>query len=217
MAKSMLDQNGVLAILVKVDGSLPLVRLCLRLGFAEENAAKRKRVICLLGKLMQKKLVARTNKADLGNQREPEYAATDKGRKFVKDGGTITSGCQDGKWNSKPRVTADSARQRIWTVFRRQKKATFATLVEIVRNPGEDADAMIDNARKFFAAIARAGIVTRMKDREGGFAPTSNGFLRYALVKDLGPLVPVPGTRGVYDPNAREMIAYLPAKKAVKS
>jgi|GEM_PF-3632899 len=206
-------QNEVLAVLVKVDGALPITAICAKLGMKSADRDARRPVIATIGKLIQKRLAIRANAVkSFGNVVEPEYAATAKGRKLNKEGGRITSGCQ-GNWNAPPRVMPDTARQRIWSAFRRAKKATFAELVEVVRDDGEDAAAMIENTRKFFKALARAGIALQLRDRADGFAPTSNGFHRYALVKDLGKLAPVTGKKCVFDPNTGERIQYQKKEK----
>jgi hypothetical protein len=213
MAKT--GSNEVLAVLVKVDGSLPITRICLRLKLDGTDRDARRPVIKSLGRLIQRGLAKRTNKSGLRDAIEAEYAATDAGRKFVRDGGKITNAHKSPRV-SKPRVHPDSVRQRIWDAFRRDRKTTIVAIAETIRRDGEDNDAIIRNGYKFFAALTRAGVAVEMRERDAGFSPTSNGFKRFAMVKDLGKLAPVAGVKGLFDPNTGERIAY-PAKKALRA
>ena len=63
-------------------------------------------------------------------------------------------------------------------------------------------------AVRYLNSLARAGIVWRMSKRETGVALTSNGFIRYRLVHDLGPQAPQlrRGGNEIYDPNNRKLI-----------
>jgi hypothetical protein len=47
-----------------------------------------------------------------------------------------------------------------------------------------------------------------MARREEGHAPSSNGYLRFRLLRDLGPKAPVPCRLFVFDVNSSERIAY---------
>jgi hypothetical protein len=75
---------------------------------------------------------------------------------------------------------------------------------------------MISVARTYLLLLCRAGVALRLRDREPGFAPSSNGFVRYALMKDLGPIAPVTRANALFDPNARKHIAYA-TRKAVRA
>ncbi len=101
----------------------------------------------------------------------------------------------------------DTERQRLWSALRIAKKATLAELAEACSR-GPKPERTIWNARKFMQALSRAGIVVVLPVRTKGYAPTSNGFLRYGLATDLGPLAPVPGKDSVFDPNSKSKIEY---------
>lgn len=205
-------QTAVLRVLAKSKDAYGIGHIMAALQLSGTLA--RRSVLTALGKLMQKHLAERANRVSFQNQVEAEYRATQAGRDHIAAGRKVTSG-NNGNWTAPPRVLPDTQRQRCWTVFRQTAvtgKATLAELVEAARRPGEDAGKMIDNARKLFVALARVRIVVLMRDRAPGFAPTSNGFHRFALVRDVGPLAPIVAKKGVFNPNAREMIPY-PAKE----
>lgn len=101
-------------------------------------------------------------------------------------------------------------RTRVWRALRMLRKASLPELLEIAATDAETAATgrTANNAGRYLAALAAAGVVTVMPDRDPGTAPTSNGFKRYLLVEDLGPLTPVFNGRAgtLRDPNQDRLI-----------
>jgi hypothetical protein len=93
---------------------------------------------------------------------------------------------------------------RVWRALRILGKASLPELLEIADAQGRPAE----HTRKYLAMLTRYGIVVISGRRSEGSAPTSNGFKRYILVRDLGPIAPVWSQRKqvLFDPNSRENI-----------
>ncbi|HEY2070686.1 MAG TPA: hypothetical protein VGG48_14105 [Rhizomicrobium sp.] len=135
-------------------------------------------------------------------ERGPEalYAITTAGREFCGSGAKIKSG-KHGKRNGIWRRAEEPAYAKIWTALRimPDKRASTQQLVEAVGF--SDPEKGIDIARKYLKALLRAGVVIELRQREPGFAMTSNGFKRFAIVRDLGPRPPLMRRGGLIDPN----------------
>lgn len=180
------QQNAILRILVPLNAlaepcSVSVIRD--RLG----GVPTRKRVLEALGKLMQKKLVARVNRQTGFEPVEPVYQATAAGREFVIAGKRVTSG-PNGPLTATRVREGETFRQRLWNALRIQKKATLPQLIEIAR---DKRDGNVEaNALKYMGALVRAGVAVRLPTREKGHALTSPGHVRWALIRDLGPRAP---------------------------
>ncbi|MGH6887956.1 MAG: hypothetical protein ACREHF_01965 [Rhizomicrobium sp.] len=163
--------------------------------------AGRKNILECLGRLMQKKLVARANRrTGFCDRSEPLYAATPAGRAFVASGKRITSG-PNGPHTGAGKPREGTFRQRLWNAFRIQKKATLPQLIEIAR---EARDGRVEsNALSYLKSLVRAGVAARLPAREKGLALTSPGHVRFALIRDLGPLAPCAGKSHLVNLNAR--------------
>lgn len=99
-------------------------------------------------------------------------------------------------------------RQRVWNALRTGKKLTVDDLI-MRACEGEERDPR-SNVRKYLVALARAGYVRQMPVREPGLNPTSNGCVRWWLVKDTGPAAPVArmSRRALWDVNTEEQIPF---------
>lgn len=99
---------------------------------------------------------------------------------------------------------APSLRERIWRALRSLHKASLPELLQVA-SLGDEKDAA-SNARRYLGWLEQAGYIARLRTREPGTAPTSNGFVRWLLVRDSGPLPPRRSTRdgGLFDPNTGE-------------
>jgi hypothetical protein len=207
----MADQNALLRLIADAGGPVSASALCVSMGTKppiERRNPARKRVIEALGRLMRKKLVMPGNRRNNNEGVEPYYELTVAGRAFVSAGKTVTSG-PAGPLTGQRRLAPDGLRARFWNALRIKKKATVADIVEAAWRPDDCLHARaIDNARHYLHALVRAGIVVKMAVRDPGYAPTSNGFVRFALVRDLGPDAPVTSKAHVFDPNARAKIPY---------
>jgi hypothetical protein len=96
-------------------------------------------------------------------------------------------------------------RGRVWKALRSMTKATIPDLVTVAAT-GNERDPE-GGAYQYLRALEAKGVVVRLARREPGAAPTSPGFNRYLLVRDLGPLAPTIKGGGVFDPNSRSMVS----------
>ncbi len=118
-------------------------------------------------------------------------------------------------------VREGTLRDRAWRAMRIKGKFTIDDIV-MLSVEGEERDVR-SNLGKYFRALARAGFLVPLPAREAGTAPTSNGFVRYLLVRNTGPKAPVmKASRGmVYDPNTETSVVLdgeeLPRVRATKS
>ena len=129
------------------------------------------------------------------------YRLTEAGREAKRVGVPLTSGpnrplnlARPKKWRRR------TFRDRLWAAMRLKGKFTIGDLLDVARQPGEDG---YENALRYVRALANAGVVNRLRRRVPGTAITSNGFVRFTLVRDLGPAAPIvrAGAK-VWDPNA---------------
>jgi hypothetical protein len=98
-------------------------------------------------------------------------------------------------------VVPGTLRERVWRALRLRRKASIPDLVMLVAEGGErDIES---NIGKYLSALGRAGYLQKLPLRERGTALTSNGYIRWWLVQDTGPLAPVWRVKAdtVYDPN----------------
>lgn len=203
----MANQTKLLKVVADRGGWCSLDTICQDFRPGAPFGAKtklRKEVINALGKLLQKELVERRAqpRVTFGGNAAVEYRATAAGRDLVKAGKPIV-GKKTGPRNCLPKPKGEM-RQRLWEAMRLAKKATVQEIVEVVRQDGDaPAVKVIKDCRNYFTALASAGVLTRLAVRAQGSAPTSNGFIRYALVRDLGPIAPSAGARCVTDHNVR--------------
>lgn len=170
----------------------------------------RKQVIECVGRLMQNGLARRADVATVSEafaanreRRVPVYRLTAEGRAWFVSGRAITSGPK-GPHNGIAKGSEDTLRARAWRALRMMpdKRATLPDLVEAARRDGDPApEKAIENLRKYLGLLARAGIVIKLAARAEGFAPTSNGFTRFAILDDLGPKAPIPTKGELLNPN----------------
>jgi predicted transcriptional regulator len=83
----------------------------------------------------------------------------------------------------------DTLRDRAWVALRQLKKATIPDLMELASRGGDGED--VSNLRQYLTVLAKHGVVSALKRRAPGYALTSNGFIQYVLVDDLGPKAPL--------------------------
>lgn len=180
------------------------------------RTALRRQVINAMGKLLEKKLVSiiKPTPTKFNDVRWVKYQATAEGIARAADKKPLVGG-PTRKRSKLPKVDTDTVRQRLWEALRLQRKATAAELAELVHQKGDaPVVKVIKNCHYYFVALERAGIIAKLAVRAKGFAPTSPGRTRYALVRDLGPLAPCAGRHCVTDQNARERIEYRKKEKA---
>lgn len=134
------------------------------------------------------------------------YKLLPAGLVLVKTGGEVKSGPR-GETAAKQHT--GTLRVKTWRAMRQRKKFSLNDLIVLVADGDEKA--IESNVGKYLRALERTGYLTRMARRAAGTATTSNGFLRYLLVRDSGPLAPVwrQGKSAVYDPNTQEEHGYV--------
>ena len=212
----MVDQTKVLAALCAAPGEMNLNTICQAVAPGRPFGPKSKlriETIRMLGRLVSAKLAMRTRCERTFGAIHACWTFTAKGRELIRAGGRVKSGPK-GPFNGLAKQRPGTLRERAWKALRIARKATLAELAEVARTTddgdGDDVK-VIDNLRKYLKALSRVGLVSQLPVKQQGFAPTSNGFVRYALTaagERLGPLAPIVGKAFVIDPNARTRIPY---------
>ena len=138
------------------------------------------------------------------------FRATPAGREFLAQGQAVQSG-PIGPHTGKPRP--QGLRARAWAAMRAQGQFTVGGLVEIAVKGGEAYPH--NNIRAYVRKLEAAGYVARLRRRQAGTAPTSNGYIRYLLLKNTGPKAPIwrPRKGALFDPNTRAEINFAPARE----
>lgn len=135
------------------------------------------------------------------------YQLTELGLKAAGEGQVIKSGPigpDTGKVRAK---VSNTFRDRAWRSMRVRRQFTIA---DIVADAAADGDTDPEsNVGRYLRALGMAGYVKEMRERAPGTRLTSNGFKRFVLVKDTGPVAPVyrPKARTLHDYNLQEEIA----------
>lgn len=213
----MASQTDVLRALARSKGPLNITAICLSLDVDATSMRERKSVIRAIGNLVSRKLVSRVKPPATDKRAfEPPtvtYQATADGRKFAAAGKEIEPGPR-GPHTGPFKEGRETLRARVWSTLRTFQKATIPELLESWLSADDDEKAAADNVAKYLKALVRAGVVVEMKVRSKGFAPTSNGFKRFMLMRDLGPKAPQISRGWVFDQNRGERIAYAEDKKS---
>jgi len=133
------------------------------------------------------------------------HKLTPAGFAAYQQGGALRSGPK-GKCIG-ARVKRGTLRERAWTGMRVKLKFSIDDLVMLCAEGGERD--IGSNLRKYLKALERAGFVRQLPRREPGYDKCSNGFVRYLLVVNNGPLAPVwrSSHAKVYDPNVEKSFA----------
>lgn len=128
------------------------------------------------------------------------------GKKALEEGAKLRSGPK-GPQASGQRRHDPGLRQRVWNALRTLKKLTIDDILMRVID-GDERDPR-SNVMKYVKALARAGYVQAMPQREAPLNPTSNGCRRWLLITDTGPAAPVcrVSRDTLYDPNLEREIA----------
>lgn len=130
------------------------------------------------------------------------YKLSEKGIQAAKGGVRITSGPRVP--HGKCLVHNKTFRQRAWRAIRMRKSFTFGDIAADAGRGEERQDT--ENAARFIRQLSKAGIVAALPRRVKGSTMGSNGFKKFILLKDLGPLVPVyrPAQNCFHDFNSGE-------------
>lgn len=120
------------------------------------------------------------------------YKVTPLGRIVLDEGARLTSGPKGP--TGKPKVRVNSLRERAWRVLRIRRKASVPELTGLLLDAGADGadiERAQNNLNKYLRQLVRAGYLCEMR-REAPQSVTSNGAKRFLLVRDTGPLPPIP-------------------------
>lgn len=100
-----------------------------------------------------------------------------------------------------PKLHVNGLRARLWKAMRALHKFGLDDLLLRAAN-GDEAGAR-NNAVKYLNALERAGYLVRLRRRDPGIAVTSNGFVRWLLIRSTGPRPPIwqAGKGQIHDPN----------------
>lgn len=140
------------------------------------------------------------------------YCLTPLGLSAAMRGERVTSGplrALTGKFRRPPRNTF---RQRAWNAMRISRTFTISDLTIVAVNGEKDPE---NNLARYLGVLRRVGYVLELPSRQSGTRLTSNGFKRFRLTKDTGPIAPVwrSKKRGVWDFNVGSLVEELPCVK----
>ncbi|KMK68557.1 hypothetical protein [Puniceibacterium sp. IMCC21224] len=115
-----------------------------------------------------------------------EYQLSLHGREALDSNRVITSG-PNGPLKS-TRKHRNSFRARAWRAMRVRRVFTMADLI----SDAEDGNGRHEsNLSRYLGVLKQAGYVVELARRTPGSATTSNGYKRFRLVRDTGPIAPV--------------------------
>ena len=127
------------------------------------------------------------------------YRLTEAGLRSARRGENIT--CRPRHYPGHPRPRRISFRQRAWAAMRMQRKFSVPELLQLAACP-EERGGSAASLHRYIRALERAGYVRRLRSKQKGSRPGSNGFVRWVLVRDTGPFAPrVRQDETVVDPN----------------
>lgn len=133
------------------------------------------------------------------------FQLSDAGLAACAAGEAITSGPK-----GKVKMIRDTFRERAWRAMRVRKVFTIGEIVaDAISDDGRQPR---DNAARYISRLKQAGYVKELPRRSPGTAIGSNGFKRFALVRNSGPKAPVFREAAVciHDPNTGEDIPCTP-------
>lgn len=132
------------------------------------------------------------------------YRLTPAGIAAAQVGETITCGPWKPDTARTRKPVRDTFRRRLWSAMRMGGVFTIADLVMAAARPRDGNPE--NNAARYVRYLALAGYVEAQRSRQRGVKLTSNGFKRYRLVKNTGPLAPVyrPKVNALHDYNIGE-------------
>lgn len=206
--------NAVLAALAAAKSPMTAGELLSAIQPGAGGAGCRRGALATLARLMQRgfaeQLPRPKQKAFGDPPTEARYQVTIEGRSFHKSGGTITSG-KTGARNGNRKCSVEPGYAKIWSALRFMPGKTGSTqqLLEVAQIEAPRV------ALRYLKALCAAGVARRLRGRQPGFSPNSNGFACFAIINDLGPLAPLMRKKGLVNPNDEgRLIPFLPKKEA---
>ena len=139
------------------------------------------------------------------------YRMTAAGEEWVKSGKLFTPGPNGPLTQSYRTAVKETLFDGLWRAIRvQQTPFSINTLLTLSHN--EEVTRVVRNrCARYLAMLTKRYILREMPRREPGTALTSNGFKRWSLMVDLGPLTPQPRKQWteLYDPNTQEIVGVL--------
>lgn len=175
-------------------------QVCLE-AITQESGLQSKQVINACDKLIAHGYLTRQLYAD-GRPKPGRYLLTAEGRIALEAGANLKSGPR--RAHGKPRDTSGSLREKVWRLLRIRQKLSVPEALGVLCDGHASAKQIErtgENVQKYLRALRATGYLVDMR-REPGAKATSNGFKRYLLVRDTGPLAPTRRSKDrVYDLN----------------
>mgnify|MGYP001143036401 CR=1 FL=1 len=136
------------------------------------------------------------------------YRLTDAGIAAAAAGEIIRSGPRGPA--DRVKIFRDTLRTRAWRAMRIRRRFSVHDLISDAAIAADAAPD--DNIGRYLRSLRSAGYVAELPRRSAGTALTSNGFKRWMLVRDTGPLAPVVLSRigAVHDRNTGEDVPCAP-------
>lgn len=116
------------------------------------------------------------------------YCLTPSGLAAAQRGERVTSGPIGALTGKSRRPPRDTFRQRAWNAMRISVTFTIGDLAIVAAKGDKNPESNLVN---FLGALRRAGYVAELPVRQRGTHLTSNGFKRFRLMRDTGPIAPV--------------------------
>lgn len=135
------------------------------------------------------------------------YQLTAAGIAAVRAGEKISSGPWRPDTVRARKPLRDTFRRRLWNAMRVGGTFTIPDLVMAAARAGDKMPE--NNAASYVRHLVRAGYVEVQRSRQRGTKLTSNGFKRYRLVRNTGPLAPAWSSKrkALHDYNTREDVS----------
>lgn len=115
------------------------------------------------------------------------YCLTASGLAAAERGERVTSGPLGALTGKSRRPRRNSFRQRAWNAMRMSVTFTIGELIIAAASDDKDPESNLINYLLF---LRRVGYVAELPVRQNGTRMTSNGFKRFRLLKDTGPVAP---------------------------
>lgn len=140
------------------------------------------------------------------------YCLTASGREAAARGERITSGPIRPHTGKCRRPSSNTFRQRAWNGMRMSVTFTIGDLALVAAMADKDPESNLVN---YLGALRRVGYVAVLPTRQRGTHITSNGFKRFRLLQDTGPIAPVwrSGKRAIWDYNLSKLIGEVSCAK----
>ena len=140
------------------------------------------------------------------------YCLTASGLAAAERGERVTSGPIGALIGDSRRPRRNSFRQRAWNAMRMSVTFTIGELIIAAASGEKDPESNLINYLLF---LRRAGYVAELPVRQNGTRLTSNGFKRFRLLKDTGPVAPALRVkkRAIWDFNLSALVEEVPCAR----